>query len=270
MKTTITLSFKLLIIFLLFFLIIQCNSKNNTDKKAIILISKKHSEETYSNRLKSFDSTVVLINMYELPSDSIDYYLNAASGIVLTGGEDVSPQKYGMETETERCGAIDLKRDSVEIRLIDYALKSNVPLLGVCRGEQILNVATGGSLFIDIPTDFGQKIIHRSKEKIAEHYVVLDKKSQLYSMCKIDSGLVNSSHHQAVNMLGKGLKASAHSPDSLIEAVEFSDSLKYNFVIAVQWHPERLDKNSKLSYPIFKKFLSAVEKYRKEKIKVMQ
>ena len=237
----------------------KLSQKTNDNKSTIILISKKHSEETYSNRLKSFDSTVVLINMYELSSDSTNYYLKAASGIVLTGGEDVSPQKYGMETEIERCGAIDLKRDSIEIRLIEYALENNIPLLGVCRGEQILNVATGGSLFVDIPTDFGQEIIHRSKEKIAEHYVVLDKKSQLYSICKTDSGLVNSSHHQAVNILGNNLKASAHSPDGLIEAIEFTDPLKYNFVIAVQWHPERLDKNHKLSYPIFKKFLFSVK-----------
>lgn len=253
------LNFKLIIIFLILFQIISCDN-NKKEKKPLIIISKLHSEKNYSNRLKSIDSNIVLKNMYVLSLDSVNFYLKIASGILLTGGEDVSPDKYGMQSEINRCGYIDLKRDSIEMQLIDYALKNNIPLLGICRGEQILNVAMDGSLFVDIPTDFGKEIVHRSSEKTAEHYVILDKESFLYSICRTDSGMVNSNHHQAVNVLGKNLKSSAHSSDNLIEAVELVDKSKHDFVIGVQWHPERLDKNHKLSFPIFSQFLFFVKK----------
>lgn len=198
------------------------------------------------------------VNMYTVSTDSIDYYLSMADGIIISGGPDVNPVIYGKASETERCESIDNRRDSLELRMISYAMENNIPLLGICRGHQILNVANKGSLIIDIPSDYDTTVIHR---KGGDHMVKIVEGTLLSDLIVPDSGLVNSSHHQAVEHLAPGYRASAFARDGIIEAIEPVDLDGHPFILGVQWHPETLireSENHPFSLPILLSFMEEV------------
>ena len=134
-----------------------CNSVQN--KPLRIAISK--ASPNYVNWLKRADSTVETVNLYPMPIDSAMVILENCSGLVLSGGEDVYPGIYGMEYDTSRCTEMDRHRDSLEIALIAKASDLGLPVMGICRGNQILNVYFGGTLFIDVPQDHGNRVIHQ-------------------------------------------------------------------------------------------------------------
>ncbi len=250
------------IIIVAFISLFACNEKKND--RLIVLISKKQSKYTYTKWLKKIDNEVKLVYMYDMQKDSVEIYYKKASGFLLTGGEDVNSELYGKADKAGRCEGFNLKRDSVELDMIRYALKNKIPLLGICRGEQILNVSEGGTLIIDIPTDYGTTILHRKKkdtDKTPMHKVKLKKNSLLYKICGVDSGVVNSWHHQAVEKIAEGYNAVAFAPDSLIEAIELKDTTKHPFVLGVQWHPERLNIKNNLSGKIGKAFLKKCWEY---------
>jgi len=184
--------------------------------------------------------------MYALDYDSVAYYFNNCSGLLLTGGADIEPDKYGKGEEIDRCGSLDLKRDSIEILLIELAKQKNLPILGVCRGEQILNVASGGSLIIDLPTDVGTEVTHRIKGKKAFHDVRLDSTSVLYEITQADTGRVISNHHQAVDVVAPHFVVAARSADGVVEAIEY-ENIKEHFMVGVQWHPEVMLDSQPLS-----------------------
>ena len=251
-----------LIVFVLL-LIISCHSKKkitkSDEKKVPIILVSKDFNGKFPQWLNTIDSSFVYVNLYaKRNTDSIDYFLKNANGIIISGGEDVNPDLYGKKSEIERCGTIDNFRDSLEQIMLNFALSNDVPLLAVCRGEQILNVNFGGTLFIDIPTDIGSKTLHRNKGRTT-HTVYIDKTSYLYQITKIDSGIVLSNHHQAVEILADDFKASAFAKDKVIEAIELEDTTTHRFVLGVQWHPEAMEKNNPLSYNIGKIFLYKVK-----------
>ena len=142
-----------------------------------------------------------------------------------------------------------------------------MPLVGICRGEQIINVSLGGSLYIDIPQDYDTIIKHRQKDwENCFHQVTIDKGSLLSKICGSSQGITNSNHHQAVKKIAPDLKASAFSTDGLIEAIEWKNPTDKNFLLAVQWHPERLDSvNATLSLPIIKELIIQARVYQSEK-----
>ncbi|MCL5773693.1 MAG: gamma-glutamyl-gamma-aminobutyrate hydrolase family protein [Firmicutes bacterium] len=155
-------------------------------------------------------------------------------GLLLTGGTDVSPARYG-EAPVPECHEPDLVRDELEIKLVKEALEKGLPVFGICRGIQLLNVAMGGTLVQHLGTSERHKSLAPDKALVV-HEVTVEEGTKLYKIVGTGKIGVNSRHHQAVEKVGKGLVVSARSTeDDVIEAVEMPDK---EFVLAVQWHPE--------------------------------
>ncbi|MBL7137640.1 MAG: gamma-glutamyl-gamma-aminobutyrate hydrolase family protein [Bacteroidales bacterium] len=230
----------------------------------VIAISK--TSDNYINWLKRADSTVQYINLYSLPVDSALNLLENCSGLLLTGGEDVFPGIYAEMGDTARCGAINFYRDTLEINLVFQALKLRMPIFGVCRGEQILNVVFGGKLFIDIPQDFDTSVFHRCEDYLhCFHMVYVEPNSLLHALCGCDSALVTTNHHQAVSVLAPDLKANAYGSDGLIEGIELAEKTGQPFFLGVQWHPERMAEENPLSGPLARAFLMKCRIYSSNK-----
>jgi putative glutamine amidotransferase len=162
--------------------------------------------------------------------------LEVIDGLILPGGGDVDPAHYGGERHDANYG-ISPERDGFELALARAALaRPDLPILCICRGMQLLNVALGGGLVSHIPDDYGEQVAHRHPElKPVVHPVRIDPDSRLGRILGATELTVHSVHHQAVGRLGTGLRAVAWSPDGVIEAIE---SANHRLLIAVQWHPE--------------------------------
>jgi len=166
--------------------------------------------------------------------------LKRVHGVLLTGGGDVDPARFG-ETPHPTTSLVSPARDSFEIDLTHWALGTRLPLLAVCRGLQVLNVALGGSLYQDVSSEPGSPIDHSQAGKarhMPSHHVKVRDSSQLAQILGAVEVDVNSFHHQAIKRLGQGLADVAWAPDSIIEGVELVDGRQ--FVVGVQWHPEEL------------------------------
>jgi putative glutamine amidotransferase len=160
-------------------------------------------------------------------------------GLVLTGGEDMDPAAYG-ETPHAAAGEPHAARDACEIALAKAARDRRIPTLAICRGLQVMNVALGGSLIQDVPSERPSKIVHDPEGRRAErvHGVTIDADSRLARIVGATSISSNSSHHQAVDRLGDGLRVVARSDDAIVEGVESTDTAWW--MVGVQWHPEEL------------------------------
>jgi putative glutamine amidotransferase len=185
--------------------------------------------------------------------------IKKCDGILLTGGDDVHPRFYG-SNETHYPNAPDEfveERDEFEIKVFAKAQENKLPVLGVCRGLQLINCALGGTL----NQDLGElnKIHRRITEVDKVHQVKVNGNTQLKAITKIEKGEVNSSHHQSIDKLGKELIINSIAMDGTIEGIE---RISGPFLLAVQWHPERmLDKNNPLSKNIKKAFLESATKF---------
>ena len=228
------------IIFIAFIAIslFSCGEKETATIK--IAISKANTN--YSSWIERNGENAKWVNLYGLSIDSALKVVDNCDGLLVTGGEDVYPDYYGKISDTIRCGAFDPYRDSLELALIEFALKANMPVFGVCRGLQILNVALGGTLIIDIPSDYDTTVVHRQADwRNCYHKVTLDTISQLFAISGVYSSIVNSNHHQGIENLGKGLVITSYTMDSLPESIEWKQNDEKGFLMAVQWHPERME-----------------------------
>ena len=163
--------------------------------------------------------------------------LDRVQGLLLTGGSDVDPALYGASPH-RKLGKVVRERDDFELALTREALERNLPLLAICRGHQVLNVATGGTLIQDIPSEVTGGVEHDSSRERWEraHPVQILEGTRLRDILKRGTVSVNSFHHQATARVGSGLVVSAVSArDQLVEAVEMPDR---RFALGVQWHPE--------------------------------
>lgn len=195
-----------------------------------------------------------------LPKDSpftVQEFIQDLDGLVLQGGSDVAPESYGSSPlKPEWAG--DARRDQYEIALVQEFMAQGKPILGLCRGLQLLNVALGGTLIQDIPSQCPQALEHRNWEIYDQnfHQVEFVNNSSLQKI--YGSGLggkVNSVHHQAIKELGKGLKVEAYSiPDRVIEAIRWEGN---SYVMAVQWHPEFQDDQTLSAQPLLMSFVAA-------------
>lgn len=152
--------------------------------------------------------------------------------LLLCGGEDVAPRRYKAKPSPQ-LGKVNLRRDAWEFLLLDEAVKRRLPVLGICRGCQLINVYFGGTLWQDLPSERPSEIAHRSPDL---HDIRLVAGSRLGRVLGVESMQVNSSHHQAVKDLAPGFRAAAFAPDGVVEAIE-SETLP---VVGVQFHPEKL------------------------------
>jgi putative glutamine amidotransferase len=168
---------------------------------------------------------------------SIGRILGLADGLVLTGGEDVDPSFYGQEPHP-KLSTVNRERDVMELAALRIALKRQMPVLAICRGHQLLNVAMGGTLFQDLPTDRAKGVLHEQDAPINKrwHSAKLEEDSQLARICGATELFINSFHHQGIDQLAPGLRAVAWAEDGLVEGVE---ALEHPWVLGVQWHPER-------------------------------
>ena len=219
--------------------------------------------ENYVNWIHRGDSLAEIVDLREMQIDSALKLLASCDAILFTGGEDVVPSYYGKETDSARCET-NPSRDSLEFALIKESFRLQMPVFGVCRGQQILNVALGGPLIVDIPTDHPGNVAHRCDDYLhCFHSITAVKGSQLQLTAKADTGMVTTNHHQAIEKPAPGLRIVACSTDSIAEAIEWKNPSGKPFLMAVQWHPERMDTQNPFSMPLIKAFLDTAKANRK-------
>jgi putative glutamine amidotransferase len=229
---------------------------------AIIKIGISKASPNYVNWLERADSSIQTVNLYTLPLAEAVQQLGQCDGLLLTGGEDVYPGRYGKEYDTLRCTEMNPHRDSLDMALIEKALALTMPVVGVCRGHQILNVYLGGTLIIDIPKDVAHPEIHQCDDYLhCFHPVRISKSTMLARISLCESAQVTTNHHQAVDRLAPTLISNASSEDQLTEGIEWKDPEGKSFLIGVQWHPERMDVMNPLSGFLADEFIRQAKVY---------
>ena len=232
------------------------------NRKPVIGISSGVSEgkvslrDEYGNAVCRAGGIPVIIPV-TTDSTIIGKYAGIIDGLIMSGGEDIQPAYYGEEVfnGTVECVA---RRDTADFLLLRAALRRGLPVLAICRGEQLANVLFGGSLYQDLPSQLGTAVCHSQDKKrdCAEHTVYLEEGSRLRGLLGVDSIGVNSFHHQAVRTLGEGLKVSARAADGVIEAFEGKG------VFGVQFHPEAfVSAGDDTFLPIFTDFVEQASRH---------
>ncbi|MDQ7065188.1 MAG: gamma-glutamyl-gamma-aminobutyrate hydrolase family protein [candidate division KSB1 bacterium] len=166
--------------------------------------------------------------------------LQRLDGLILAGGGDIAPDRFGRQGHPA-VSQVDPERDDFELALARQWLDTRKPLLGICRGMQVLSVISGGDLILDIPTQWPSEIAHRREPATyVEHAVRIEVDSCLYRIVEQPEIMVASLHHQAVDRPGEGWRVSATAPDGIIEAMEHTS---HPWALAVQWHPELIPEH---------------------------
>ncbi len=198
---------------------------------------------------------VALVLPYDKRDDVLEHFISACDGFFFTGGADIAPCRYN-ENKHIKCEETDSKRDEFELASIEKILKTDKPVLGICRGMQLINVALGGTLYQDIPSEIKTAVLHRQHEPkfSPSHKVNVIPETPLYFIANKERVLANSFHHQCVKTLGTGLSVMATADDGIIEAVYFEGE---RYIRGYQWHPERLYVLDSLSRELFKDFIEA-------------
>jgi putative glutamine amidotransferase len=193
--------------------------------------------------------------------DTLRGVYDELDAVFLPGGADIDPFTYGAEPHP-LCDKTDRERDRVEVLLAKWAVAEEKPVLGVCRGMQLINVAAGGTLYQDLAEEFPGAIkhdyfpfsgVHHTRDFLA-HEVSVAEGTRLAELIGAGSQRVNSMHHQGIKQLGRGLVSTAEAPDGLIEALEGADD---SYLVAVQWHPEALTDNDARTRNLFADFIAA-------------
>ena len=209
-------------------------------KRVGVTYSNRKKLEPYLNALRIPNLEPVLITSGEQPPHSVD-------GLLLTGGTDIDPQRYH-QLPHPSADAPDAGRDELELRMLESALERDLPVLAICRGLQLVNVADGGTLHQHVEG-------HRLPGVAEAHSIDVEPDSTLARLIGPGACMVNSRHHQVVDRVGGHLRISARSADGQVEALERPDS---RFVIAVQWHPEDLVDSRAESRKLFLAFAEAL------------
>ena len=188
----------------------------------------------------------------------VEAYLEAINGLIMTGGADIHPSFYG-QIVLERCGEIDEERDRFEMELVHAARNRGLPLLGICRGLQVLNVALGGSLYQDLSYRKETDPAHQSPRELRRksvHRVALVEGSRLAEILGVRELDVTSTHHQIIRDLAPDLTVNAVAPDGVIEGIEGEG----HFLLAVHWHPERMAARHPEQLALFRALVEAADK----------
>lgn len=243
-------------------------------KKPLIGISPQYDFErnrifvvqNYLNSIRIAGGIPVLLPLH-IQKDDLEYLVSKLDGVLFTGGPDIDPFMFGEET-MEHGGIVLPERDQLEEHLFHLAFSYNKPILGICRGIQVINVFLGGTLYQDLnqfkPTfgidmdnmglSYPLQHYQKSENHVLSHSVIVNKNSRLYEITGKDEFRVNSFHHQGIKEVAPNLMVSAVSKDSLVEALELKN---YNYLLGVQWHPEHLTTIDDSAYRIFKSLIDA-------------
>ena len=256
---------KKLVLTILIFMVFQACVEKPSNRIRIAISKEKSDKSTtkYADWLLNADSTIDYFYMYPLGIDSAIELLSTCNGLLVTGGEDVFPGYYGKVEDTARCGTFDRYRDSLEMAVINAAIVLKIPIFGICRGEQIININRGGTLYIDIPSDFDTIVKHRNEDwSRCYHPVWIVDNSTLNKIAPNPKDFdIVTSHHQGIEVLGKDLRIMAYAYDSLPEAIEWDSTVDHPYLMATQWHPEAMDYEHDLSLPLAFSFIEAAKNH---------
>ena len=178
------------------------------------------------------------------------------NGLILTGGVDIYPEIYCDWDTAETKGTYNPERDGFELKILEMAVSSEKPVLGICRGMQVMNVYFLGSLIFDIKDQRGTDHSKIIQSEPIFHEIRIFEGSLLHDITGVTSGIVNSYHHQAVDRMGNGLTPNARSVDGIVEGMEYEDKTGKPFLLGIQWHPERSDPEDTFSANIIKRFIN--------------
>lgn len=249
-------------------LILGCSERKEVrdqeESSRLYAISWYYPNNDYQRWVRTQDSTARFIQLYDQRYDRIDSILATCDGLILTGGSDIAPDRFGADDSLAQCGKSNLRRDSIELLALHWSLENGIPTLGVCRGMQIINVGLGGDLILDIPSEMKSNI-HQQDSGDAHHMIFASK--SFSEMVSSDSALTNSNHHQALDRLGNKVIPVAWSKDSIVEAIHVSDTSQHPFLWGVQWHPERMDQKSPFARNLLEAFLVASRKPNPKRLK---
>lgn len=216
--------------------------------------------QRYVEALRATGAAPILLPLLTNDPDAMRDIFARLDGVFLTGGVDVDPSRYG-EPKHPLCGTTDPDRDAVELMLLEYAMANGLPVLAVCRGIQILNVARGGTLYQDVTAQVPAAMKHdyfptpaNPSRTYLAHDITVTPGSRLAAILGETVVSVNSMHHQAIKDLADGLRPTAFAPDGIIEAVEGTNG---QYLVAVQWHPEELADTQPGMRRLFASFVEA-------------
>ena len=222
--------------------------------------AKKYSVgEDYVRAVQAAGGMPLLIP-YPNKNEHTEHILSRVDGVMLSGGGDIDPFYFGEEPWPMN-GYIEPLRDMFEIRLTSFALQQGVPILGICRGMQVLNVAAGGSVCQDINLNINRPLQHMQQAPrwYPTHNINLSQSSRLHSILAQDKIRVNSFHHQIIDKLGQNLVVSAFAGDKAPEAIECEKNS--HFTLGVQFHPENMYCKYPFILSIFTAFIEACKRY---------
>ncbi len=247
--------------------------------KPVIAITCKYPSamQNYIDAVNEFGGKPYVIGSLErtIPEHliAIPEYLKNIDGLLLPGGGDINPCIYfqerdkfkgwdGTEIDMKVNQGVSRSRDALELRLCQEALKTDIPVFGICRGIQTMNVAMGGNLYQDTPLQVQNPLPHKhvEKDKDTQHTIEIDANSRLSEIVGTNHDVVNSSHHQSIDLIANGFIITARSEDGVIEAIEKPSK---RFVIGVQYHPERMRKNKEFlehRRKLFEAFIKAAKR----------
>lgn len=234
------------------------------ERKPVIALTPYHNTEkdevymrpAYLEAIRAAGGIPVILPL-EADEEDLKNLAGHVDGILFTGGPDVHPFYFGEETQ-RFCGNVSRKRDSMELSLLKISMELKKPILGICRGVQLLNIGLGGDIYQDINSQFKEDfpIAHTQPfgYDIPSHTVKIAPETLLFKIAQSEEIRVNSMHHQAVRKIAPNLVASGFAPGGLIEAIELPG---YPFFLGVQWHPEYLWEQDPAARRIFEMFVNA-------------
>jgi putative glutamine amidotransferase len=221
----------------------------------------EHKLQNYVKWLEEVEGVRVLI---------LDYRVNnlqdveQCQGIVFSGGEDVNPEFYGKREYLDKpeMGKVNYERDAFEKKVFEKAQQLQLPILGICRGQQLINALMGGTLYYDLNIQQPTIANHAAIQEVdAQHHVKAIDNTLLAELTATAQGEINSAHHQSVDKVAPGLITNSISADGTIEGLEWADKAGKPFLLCTQWHPERMEdrNNNPFSYKIREAFINAIK-----------
>jgi putative glutamine amidotransferase len=213
--------------------------------------------QAYAKAIEQAGGMPLLLPQAPSSSDCISQLVHLLDGILFSGGVDVDPIHFG-EEPLPALGAIAPERDGFELELARQALNADLTIFAICRGIQILNIAAGGTIYQDLPSQLTKTLKHSQEAPrwYATHKAVIKSGTFLARDLQTREIRVNSFHHQAVNRLAPGFRLSATAPDGVIEGIE---SENHKYVVGVQWHPETMWEKDPQMLKLFKSFVQATK-----------
>jgi len=215
--------------------------------------------ERYEGWLLRFNPTIQFVELTRDAKLAAD--VEECDGLLLTGGGDIHPRRYGVNEDGTSFKDVDERRDEMEFAVLEKAMHRRLPILGICRGLQTVNVFLGGSIYPDLVSNGFSP--HANKEgREHRHEISIEPGSLLSDITGQSRGRVNSTHHQAVDRVGRGLLISAKSDDGVAEALEQKEKKGKSFLLLVQWHPERMkDSTNPLAEGVARTFLEETRRH---------